>query len=167
MTFQEGFDSVVRKINKANEVLMVGTILVMFVVLLAQIGSRFVFFIPLPSSQDVIIFFLIACVFFGVGTAVSQDKMIAIDLVTHYLKEKPKAALLLVADIASALFLGVLIRQGVLMIEHTKGTLIGASPFTVDLYYWLIVVGSVVMFVNYVNNMFKRIAVLRSGRSDK
>lgn len=167
MKFREGFDSIVQKVNKVNEVMMIVTILIMFVVLLAQIGSRFIFFVPLPQSQDIILFFLIACVFFGVGTAVSQDKMITIDLITHYLPEKKKALLLLVADVVSAAFLLVLIRQGVEMVEHTRGTIIGASPFTVDWYYWLIVIGSVVMFLNYLNNMFKRIAILRSGGSDK
>ncbi|MFA6504655.1 MAG: TRAP transporter small permease [Treponemataceae bacterium] len=167
MTFSERFDGVVKKLNKVNEILMIVTILIMFVVLLAQVGSRFIFFIPLPSSQDIIIYFLIACVFFGIGSAVSNDKMIAIDILTHYLPEKPKNAILLVADLVSIAFSVILINQGLSMMEKTKDSIIGASPFTVNYYYLLVVVGCAVMCVNYVNNLFKRIAILSSGGGKK
>lgn len=158
MTVRERFDFFVSKINKINEVLMVLAILVMFVVLLAQIGTRFVFFVPLPASQDIIMYFLVASVFMGVGTAVASGKMIAIDIVPLCLPEKGRNVLLFAADLASLVFSCVLIRQGIFMMGKTKGTILGASPFTVNLYYLLIVIGCCVMALNYFNNLLKRVS---------
>ena len=167
MTLRERYDWFIKTLNKVNEVLMVITIFIMFVVLLAQVSSRFIFFIPLPSSQDIIIYFMIACVFFGVGSAVSNEKMIAIDLVTHYLPIKPKNALLLIADVASVAFTIIIIRQGYIMMEHTKDTIMGASPFPVSYYYLVIVFGCFVMCMNYIHNIIKRITILRSDGGEK
>lgn len=167
MSIQKSVDGFVKGVNKVNEVLMVITIVIQGIVLLAQIASRFIFYVPLPTSQDIILYFLIASVFLGVGSAVSNDKMLSIDLVTHWLPERPKNALLLVADSASVVFCAILINQGIIMMGKTAHATIGASPLTVNYYYLLVVIGCAVMCLNYINNILKRIAILGSRETSK
>ena len=163
MVFIKMFDKAVRRLNKVGEVLMVLSITIMFVMLLAQVSARFVFYIPLPSSQDIIIYFLVGTVFMGIGNAAAADKMIAIDIVAHFLPEKPKQAILIFADAVSVVFAGVLVSQGIYMMEKTRGAVVGASPFTQDLYYLIIVLGSIILGLTYFNSILQRIVILKNS----
>lgn len=150
------FDQLISNINKTNRVLMVASIVIMFIVLLAQIGSRFIFFIPLPWSQDILVFFLVASVFMGVGNAVAVKKEISLEFMVHSLPEKIRNRFFDFADLVSLIFLGVIIYHSIILIEKTKDAMVGASPIPLKYYYLIVAIGCFMMIINYIDRFIKR-----------
>lgn len=155
--FVDKLDAVVKKINKINEVLLVISIILMFIVLLAQIFTRFIFFIPLPASQDLLVFFLVASVFLGAGIAVAKNKHIALEFLVELLPKKIGDKTLVFADFVSMVFLCIVFYQSIILIGKTKGALIGASPIPVSGYYVIVAIGSIMMMINYFNHFMKKL----------
>lgn len=155
--FVKKLDAAVGKINKLNEVLLVVSVVFMFIVLLAQIFTRFIFFIPLPASQDLLVFSLVASVFLGAGIAVSKNKHIALDFFVELLPKKVGDKILVFADFASIVFLCIVFYQSLILIGKTKGALIGASPIPVSGYYVIVSIGCLMMILNYINHIAKKL----------
>lgn len=155
------FESSVNKVNKFSEFLLVVSVLIIFVILLAQIFSRFVFFVPLPSSQDLLIFFLLVSVFLGVGNAVSQNKQIALEFFVNALPKQVENAILFIADLISILFLIIVIYQAAFLMIETKGSTVGSSPVPVPYYYLAIAVGCFLMIINYVSQLLNKVNMVK------
>ena len=150
-----------QKVNKVNEIMLVITLIIMFVVLLAQIFARFVFFIPLPASQDLLTFFMITSVFLGSGIAVAKGKQIALEFLVHSIPGKTRDRLITVADIISIAFLMLVVSQSREMMIKTKGALVGASPIPVSYYYLVVLIGCIIMIINFAEQALSKI---RNGR---
>ncbi len=150
-------DMFVAKLNKINEYLLVACLLTMFVVLLAQIFSRFIFFIPLPSSQDVLVFLLLTTVFLGAGCAVATHRHIVLEFMVLILPKKITRGVLIFSDLVSISFLVIVIGQSFELIEKTRGTIIGASPVPAEGYYAVVAAGCLMMAINYVNDLLKKL----------
>ena len=149
----------VDKFNLLNQVLLVVTIVVMFIVLLAQIFTRFIFFIPLPSSQDILVFLLLTSVFLGAGTAVAAHRHIALEFVVTALPPKVEKMVLIFADIVSIIFLIIVVNQSFQLMDQVRGTIVGASPIPAEGYYLVVLIGCLIMILNYVNDLIKKLFV--------
>lgn len=156
------FNNLVEKINKLNEKALATAILIMLLVLTAQIFSRFVYYIPLPSSQDLLIFFMLACVFQGAGIAVARGNHIAIEFLVNLLPGKIASKVMLFANFVSVTFLGVVIYQAIILISKTQGQFTGSSPIPVGVYYLIVAIGAFLMFINYINNIANEIYTAKS-----
>ena len=155
--FINKYKSIVQKVNKINEVMLVATLIIMFVVLLAQIFARFIFFIPLPASQDLLTFFMIASVFLGSGIAVANGKQIALEFLVDSIPGRTKDMLIILTDIISIAFLLLVVDQAREMIVKTKGALVGASPIPVSYYYVVVLIGCIIMIINFVDQALSKI----------
>ncbi len=154
------FNHVVKRINKANEIILVISIVIMFVILLAQIFVRFLFFIPLPASQDLLTFFMIASVFFGSGIAVANGKQIALELVIEYVPENVKNIMIILADCISITFLVIIMYQSIVLIEKCQGTIVGASPIPLSVYYMVVCIGCLFMMLNFANQIGNKLKAI-------
>lgn len=159
----EKYNKAVRKINKVNEILLVLTLVAMFIVLLAQIFVRFIFFIPLPASQDFLTFLMIASVFLGSGIAVAKNKQIALEFLIDSLPVKLKNVFMIFSNVVSIAFLILIVTQAKELIIKTKGSMVGASPIPVSYYYLVVLIGCIIMIINYLDKIFEKIQKKHDG----
>lgn len=151
------YGKIVEKINKINEIMLVATLVIMFIVLMAQIFARFIFFIPLPASQDILTFLMVAAVFMGSGIAVANHKQIALEFFVHSMPNKIRNKFMIFADGVSIFFLAIIIMQAYELMGKTKHTLVGAAQIPQMYYYLLVLIGCMVMTVNYINQILIKI----------
>lgn len=91
--FRKTLKAAVGAFNKVCNLLLGIVMVAMFLVLLLQIISRFIAFVPLPWSQDLIVFLLICSVFLGACTATANNKQIRLEFFVDLLpKSSPKSS---------------------------------------------------------------------------
>ena len=154
MSFRK-LEKLVSGVNKASEFILGIVVVIMLFILLVQIFSRFVFFIPLPSSQDLLIFFLLVSVFLGATVAVPRGKHISIEFAIMLLPERYKKIVSAVANIVSIGFLCIVMYQALILIGMNKGASVGASPIPLGGYYFVVAVGCLLMVLNYITHLIK------------
>lgn len=143
-------------INRVTDILTGVCIVFMLGVLLLQVFARFIFFIPFPWAQDVIVFTLIAGVFLGAGSATAKGKQIRLEFFVDLIPEKPRQLLLTLADVVSIAFLAVVAQQSIKLSLDNLTTKIGSSPIAYCWYYALVVFGSIVMILNFIDIIVQR-----------
>ena len=151
------YDKFVTGLNRVNNAFVVFSLAAMFIMLMLQIISHFLVYIPMPWGQDMIIFFMMCVIFFGSGSATQADKHIRIEFLVFYCGEKAARVLLIVADCLSVVFLGILCYQTAVLGVNGLHTKTGASPLPLGIYYWVIGFGSLVMALNFIDLICKRI----------
>lgn len=109
--FRKTLKTAVGAFNKVCNLLLGIVMVAMFLVLLLQIISRFIAFIPLPWSQDLIVFLLICSVFLGACTATANNKQIRLEFFVDLLPKKLTEVILIIADLISIAFLVVVTSQ--------------------------------------------------------
>lgn len=154
-------------LNKACAVLLGIDMVAMFLILLLQIFSRFVAFMPLPWSQDLIVFMLVVAVFLGTGSATAAGKQIRLEVFVDLIPEKPRNVILIVADLISIAFLAVVTWQAVSLARENITVIVGASPVTFGWYYVAVTFGAVVMVLNFLCIILDRAAVLTGKANTK
>lgn len=103
--FRKTLKTAVGAFNKVCNLLLGIVMVAMFLVLLLQIISRFIAFVPLPWSQDLIVFLLICSVFLGACTATANNKQIRLEFFVDLLPKKLTKVILIIADLISIAFL--------------------------------------------------------------
>jgi|GEM_PF-3195056 len=151
------YDRAVKAVNRFNNILLVIALTGMFIILMLQIISRLTPLFILPWAQDMIIFMLMTSVFLGAGSATDVDKHIRLEFFIHFFRKNTARICLIIADIISILFLGVVCYQAAVLGAQALRTTMGASPVPLGVYYWVVGFGSLVMLLNSINLVIKRV----------
>ncbi|MBQ6622643.1 MAG: TRAP transporter small permease [Mogibacterium sp.] len=163
---REKVDVVVGALNKVCNLLLGIVMVVMFIVLMLQIISRFVAFMPIPWSQDLITFLLVCSVFLGAGAATAKGKQIRLEFFVDLFPEKVTKIILCVADLVSIIFLVVITQQAIQMGQENIHTVMGGSLVAFGYYYMVVAFGCIVMICNFVMLILDRIAEI-TGKAGK
>lgn len=163
------FSAAVGALNRVCALLLGIDMVAMFLILLLQIFSRFVSFMPLPWSQGMIVFLLVVAVFLGAGSATAAGKQIRLEVFANLLPKKVKDVVLILADLLSVVFLGVVTTQAASLAKENLRVIVGASPVTFGWYYVAVAFGSIVMILNFLCIILDRCAGLagKGGEGDE
>lgn len=154
------FHGAVSLLDRCCEIALGAVMLTLFAVLLLQIISRFLVFLPIPWSQDMITFLLVCTVFLGVGSATGRGKQIRLEFFTELFPERMTAAILIFADLVSIVFLGVLTGQAMQLGRDNLTVHMGTSLVAFGWYYAVVAFGCAVMILNFMDLILMRIDVL-------
>lgn len=157
---RKSLSAAVGALNKVCSVLLGIDMVAIFLVLLLQIFSRFVSFMPLPWSQDLIVFLLVVSVFLGAGAATANGKQIRLEVFVDALPKLIQNVILIVADVISIVFLVIVTKQSFSLAAENMTVIVGASPVTFGWYYAAVTFGSVVMILNFICIILDRIAAI-------
>lgn len=164
---QNIIEKVAGGLNKICRLLLGIVMLALLLVLLLQIVSRFVAFMPIPWSQDMITFLLVCSVFLGAGAATANGKQIRLEFFIDRFPEKVTKTILCVADVISIAFLCVIFSQCMQMGAENITLKQGASLVPFGVYYYVVAFGCVVMIVNFIMLIANRIGSMKSGAEEK
>ena len=166
---RENLKKAVGGLNKVCALLLGIDMVAIFIILLLQIFSRFVAFMPLPWAQDMIVFLLVVAVFLGAGSATAAGKQIRLEVFVDLLPGKAKDVFLILADLLSIVFLAVVAKQAVSLAGENLTVIVGASPVTFGWYYVAVAFGSIIMILNFLCIILDRCADLagKGGEGDE
>lgn len=156
----EKYNALVGKINKFCDAFVAVSMLAMLVVLTIQIVSRFIAFMPIPWSQELLTFLLVASCFFGAGSATARGKQIRLEFFVMLLPKRLEKAFYVVADILSIVFLVIVVIQGFELTVENMGVIVGSSPIDYGYYYLVVVIGTVIMILNFIAMLIGNVQAL-------
>lgn len=155
------FEKIVGLLNAVTRVVMVVLIILMSLVLLLQITSRFLVFVPLSWSQELMQYLNIWLVFLGAAVAVREDSHIRIDLFIERFSEKHKRSFRIVVHAVSVVLVSLIACQAFVLVGKTMDKTTSSFPLPVAYFYVSVLVGCCLMVVNY---LFLIYAELRPSR---
>lgn len=153
----EKFDKFVRGINKVMDTLLVIDMLVMFVILMLQIISRFVAFFIIDWTQDLLCFLLVASVYLGVCSATYMGKQIRLEFFVDLFPKRVADIILCVADVISIIYLAIICKDAATLALDNISIKLGTSIIPYGYYYVTVVIGFIGMIFNFINLILKRI----------
>lgn len=154
------YDKFINSINKACSIALGISMLALFLVLLLQIISRFVMFLQLTWSQDMITFLLVCCTFLGVGSATGMGKQIRLEFFVDLFPKRVSALFLIAADLVSIVFVSVVAYQAIQLSGDNMYVHLGTSLVSVGIYYAVVAFGCITMALNFINLIIKNLYVL-------
>ena len=164
------YNAVVGKINGVCDVFVGVSMLAMLVVLTIQIFSRFISFTPLPWSQDLLTFLLVANGFLGAGSATGRGKQIRLEFFAMMLPKKVEEVVYAAADLISIVFLGIVTKQAFELAGENMKVIVGSSPIAFGIYYLVVSFGAIVMILNFISmfiNDIKKVLGKEDGEVSK
>lgn len=154
------YNKIITTLNKVMEVALTIVEVAMLIVLLLQIIQRFVAFIPIPWSQELLTFLLVASVFLGAPSATNNGKQIRLEFFVDLFPKRVGAVLLCIADIIAIIFLVIICKDAFTLGMDYRSTFIGANPVSLGVHYFVVSAGFGVMALNFVNLILKRIPTI-------
>ncbi|HPI98918.1 MAG TPA: TRAP transporter small permease [Synergistales bacterium] len=145
MLFQRFLDL----LNKVTRIVMVGILLVMSFILFLQIASRFLVFMPLPWSQELLQYLNIWLVFLGAGLAVKEQGHIKIELFISIFPLSWISVFRIFSYLVSFCLVTLVALQAYELMGKTMHSSIGALPVPMGYLYLSLVVGGALMALNY------------------
>jgi len=143
------FEKTLGFLNAATRVVMVVLILSMSVVLLLQIMSRFVVFMPLPWSQELLQYLNMWLVFLGAAVAVKEGAHIRIDLMVVRFPEGFKKGFRVLSNAVSASLVSLIAHQAFVLVGKTMDKTTGSFPLPVAYFYMSLLAGCCLMVLNF------------------
>ena len=160
------FHGAVRLLDRVCEFALGLVMLALFVILMLQIISRFVVFLPIPWSQDMITFLLVCSVFLGVGSATGNGKQIRLEFFADLFPKRVTALIFIAADLVSIAFLCLLTRQALQLAKDNLTVHMGAALVAFGWYYAFVCLGCAVMILNFIDLILGRLDTLAGRESN-
>jgi len=121
-----------------------------------QVFTRYVINYSFSFTTEVSIYLFIWLVMLGAGVIMREKGHPAVLLFYNAVPEKGKKSLFILQTLVSALFLGVLFYQGLMMTFKMMGHKSAAAQIPMSLVYLSIPVGSFIMLLYLFENVFKK-----------
>ncbi len=144
------FQRVLDLLNRITRILMIGIILSMSLILLLQIVSRFLVFMPLSWSQELLQYLNIWLVFLGAAVAVKEKAHIKVDFVVEHFTVSARKFFRIFSYLASGLLVSLVATQAYELMGKTMNKTTGSFPVPVGYFYLSLLVGCSLMTLNYV-----------------
>lgn len=145
MIFQRTLDL----LNRITRIFMIGIILIMSLILLLQIISRFLVFMPLSWSQELLQYLNIWLVFLGAAVAVKEKAHIKIDLMVERFPSSFGKFFRIFSYLVSTLLVSLVAHQAYTLMGKTMHKCIGSFPVPMGYFYLSLLCGCSLMALNY------------------
>ncbi|MFC4660705.1 MULTISPECIES: TRAP transporter small permease [Oceanobacillus] len=140
---------------KVMEVIMTVSLLMTVIITFLQVVSRYVFQIPLPWAQELLMVFFVYSIFSGAAFLVYQKEHLVVDLFDNMSAKKDKILKILECIIA-IIVLSVFIYFGMELVNQNfaSGQTLGLIPIQRAYLYLAIPVSSAFMVYFYIRRLF-------------
>jgi C4-dicarboxylate transporter DctQ subunit len=148
------FEKTLSFLNSVTRAVMVALILFMSMVLLLQIISRFVVFIPLSWSQELLQYLNMWLVFLGAAVAVKEGAHIKIELMVERFPEGFRKGFRILSSAISAALVSLIAHQSFVLVGKTLDKTTGSFPLPVAYFYMSLLAGCCLMVLNYISLIY-------------
>ncbi|MFF2889678.1 TRAP transporter small permease [Paenibacillus sp. NPDC057967] len=140
----KGFDVVNKLVGY-----IVGTMLmVMSVLVIVQIISRFVVDVPIHWTEELARYLMIYTVFLGAALALRHHKLIAVEVLAETIKPKPRKILKIAVMLITIVFMVILTVKGFEMMPIVSKQTSSAMGMPMSMAYMAIPIGAILMIMN-------------------
>lgn len=146
--------------ERFEEALLVGTLTATFACLLLQVGSRYLFNLPLAWTEEAARYLFIWAVFIGASQAMRTREHIAIGFFVEKLPARLRQVIAVVMHVLSAAFLMVVIVKGLQIADKVADLPATATEVSMALVYLPLPLAGTVMLLRTLAEMVR---VVRRG----
>jgi TRAP-type transport system small permease protein len=113
-----------------------------------QVFARYILSSPLVWSEEIVRYSMIWIVLLGTVIALRKGLLVSVEIVLHLVPAKVKKVMEALVVILNIVFLFILIKYGMTLIELTGGQKVGALDLSVGVIYWSVPVAGVIGIIN-------------------
>jgi TRAP-type C4-dicarboxylate transport system permease small subunit len=113
-----------------------------------QVFARYILGSPLVWSEEIVRYSMVWIVLLGTVIALRKGLLVSVEIVLHIVPSKVKKIMEIVIVILNIVFLIILIKYGITLIEITSGQKVGSLDLPVGVYYWSIPVAGIIGVIN-------------------
>lgn len=142
-------------LEKILAILTILSIGVMLILIFAQVITRYVFGYTPPFGEEMARYLFVWTVFFSLPLLARKGGHMCIETITSRLHGATLKFFNIVADIFTIIFLAILSWQGVKMVSFASFQTSPAMDISMSYVYWVIPLGSFVMLLFTIENLWK------------
>lgn len=150
-------------INKVVKILLAISLIIMTIIMILQVFSRFIFNLPLNWSEEATRYLGIYAVFFGAALAVRYNELISVEAVPDLLPEKGRKYLKIVVLFICLVFFAVVLIQGFSLVGNVSMQKSPALRIPMSIPYFSIPLGAILLFLNAIAAI---IVVIKGGAKE-
>jgi TRAP-type transport system small permease protein len=151
----QGYVSFIDKINKAVKYIVSAMFIILAVLVVLQVITRFVIDYPLSWSEEISRYLMIYIVFFGAALAMRNKEHIAIDFLVEIVSAKRKKVLNSVILWISLIFAAILFYYGSALTLTVVNQATPTLQFSMSWAYAAIPLGSLLLLLNTIAVMIE------------
>ena len=127
----------------------------MLVLIFAQVIFRYVFHNSLAFSEELARFLFVWTVFLGIPVVQRMGGHMTVGVITERISGMPLKVLRTIADVLTVIFMFIILKNGILMIERTSFQTSAAMQIPMSYVYYALPIGSVAMILNMIEKLLK------------
>lgn len=127
----------------------------MLVLIFAQVIFRYVFHNSLAFSEELARFLFVWTVFLGIPVVQRMGGHMTVGVITERISGMPLKVLRTIADVLTVIFMFIILKNGILMIERTSFQTSAAMQIPMSYVYYALPIGSVAMILNMIEELLK------------
>ncbi len=143
------------KFNKFLDYLGVATVSVVLILVVLQVTMRYIFNAPLTWSEELAVFVLVWLSFVGSVICMRDHEHIEIEILVDNLPAKIRPAVIALSRIISAVFLAVLVYEGIEVTQMNFDTPSAANQIHMGYVYMIIPLGALGMLYYDLKDLWK------------
>src|SRR5690606_23242426 len=105
---------------KLVKILLTFSLIVMTIIMILQVFSRFILNIPLPWSEEATRYLGIYAVFFGAALALRHNELISVEAIPDLLPKLAQKVLKIIVLLISIVFFVILLKYGIELVSKVN-----------------------------------------------
>jgi len=142
-------------IDRCLRIAVTLTLGTMLVLIFAQVIFRYVFHNSLAFSEELARFLFVWTVFLGIPVVQRMGGHMTVGVITERISGMPLKVLRIVADVLTVIFMVIIFKNGILMIERTSFQTSAAMQIPMSYVYYVLPIGSVAMILNMIEKLLE------------
>ncbi|MFJ8235276.1 TRAP transporter small permease [Ureibacillus sp. NPDC094379] len=147
-------------INKLVKILLTFSLIVMTIIMILQVFSRFILNIPLPWSEEATRYLGIYSVFFGAALAIRHNELISVEAIPDLLPKTVQRVLKMIVLVICIVFFAILLKYGIDLVSKVSIQKSPALQISMSIPYFSIPLGA---FLLILNGIAALIVVIKGG----
>lgn len=140
-------------IDKILKTIVIGCLGSMLLIIFVQVVSRYAFHYSLSFSEELARYLFVWTVFLCIPVVQRMGGHMTLGVITERISGKPLKTLRIVADILTIIFMTIILKNGIVMVQKTSFQVSPAMQICMSYIYLAIPIGSAAMLLNLVENL--------------
>jgi TRAP-type C4-dicarboxylate transport system permease small subunit len=145
-------------IDKVLRSIITVTLGVMLVLIFVQVVSRYAFHYSLSFSEELARYLFVWTVFLGIPVVQRMGGHMIVGVITERISGMPLKVLRIVAHILTVIFMIIILKNGILMVQRTSFQTSPAMQIPMSYIYYVLPIGSLAMILNTIEDLLKTLA---------
>ncbi len=145
-------------IDRFLRFIITATLGTMLALIFIQVVSRYVFHNSLSFSEELARYLFVWTVFLGIPVVQRMGGHMTVGVITERISGMPLKVLRIIANILTVVFMIIIFKNGILMVQRTVFQTSPAMQITMSYIYYVLPIGSMAMILNTIEDLLKTLS---------